>query len=264
MGSVPDLGDYSPLPDKKGAEFLRALNKTASEPGEPRHVALTAFAKTEERLRQSSATLAVDARSFTRKLERCDLAHCRGMCCYDGVYVDEDTGRVLKTLAVERAADFREMGLELPGEILEKDRWRPSSLVSDYRTAVKPFPFAAIVDRYPAHFRQTACIFLIEDGRCGLQVLAEEDGLHPWFYKPIPCWLHPIAISESGVTVHDEVTDPFRFPWYDGYVARTFCGRTCPEGVAAADLLQDELTLLRRILSGDGVVPEETVEAGEG
>ncbi len=192
-----------------------------------------------------------DLPSFTRKLARCELSRCRGMCCYDGAYVDEDTGRVLEELAVDRAADFRDMGLDLPERVLEKDRWRPSGLVTDYRTALKPFPFAAIVDGYPAHFRQTACVFHLEDGRCGLQVLAEQDGRHPWFYKPMPCWLHPIAVSETGVTVHDEETDPYRFPWYDGYVTRTFCGRTCAEGSAAGEVLSEELALLRRILARD-------------
>ena len=216
-----------------------------------RRHSVTAFAETEKKLRERCATVEFDTPSLTRKLGRCELSHCRGMCCYDGVYVDEDTGRVLETLAVVRAADFRDMGLDLPPQILEKDRWRPSGLVTDYRTALKPFPFAAAVDGYPAHFRQTACVFLIEDGRCGLQALAERDGRHPWFYKPIPCWLHPISVSETGVTVHDELTDPYRFPWYDGYVTRTFCGRTCPEGAPAAEVLSDELTLLRQILAGD-------------
>jgi hypothetical protein len=221
---------------------------------------LTAFPGAESALRAHCAGAALDAPSFARRLARCDLARCRGMCCYDGVYVDEDTGAVLARLAVERRADFQAMGLALPDRILVTDRWRPSPLVSDQRTAVREFPFAAVVAGYPAHFRQTACVFMLEDGRCGLQVLSEKDGRHPWFYKPIPCWLHPIAIGETGITVHDEETDPFRFPWYDGYVTQTFCGRTVADGARAADVLAEELSFLQRIMMG--VQPAATVSGG--
>jgi hypothetical protein len=216
---------------------------------------LTAFEKTEERLRECCAAAEFDVPSFNRKLARCDLSSCRGMCCYDGVYVDEHTGQVLEKLALERKADFQRMGLDLPERILVEDRWRPSTLVTDRRTALREFPFASVVDGYPAHFRQTACIFLLADGRCGLQVLAGWDGKHPWYYKPIPCSLHPISISPEAITVHDELTDRYRFPWYDGYVVRTFCGRTCSEGRPAMELLEDELAFLAAILARDIIGP---------
>jgi len=75
---------------------------------------LTAFEKTEAALRDRCASAEFDAPSFNRKVARCALSRCRGMCCYDGVYVDENTADVIQRLAVERAADFREMGLDLP------------------------------------------------------------------------------------------------------------------------------------------------------
>jgi hypothetical protein len=225
-------------------------NDAVSPPGQQdRDAALTAFEKTEATLRDRCASAEFDAPSFNRKVARCDLSRCRGMCCYDGVYVDENTADVIQKLAIEREADFRNMGLDLPSQILVEDRWCPSSLVTSQKTAVKDYPFASIVSGYPVHFRQTACIFLLDDGRCGLQVLSEWDGRHPWYYKPLLCWLHPIALTPDSITVHDELTDPYLFPWYDGYVVRTFCGRTCPEGTGAADILRDELIFLERILN---------------
>lgn len=209
---------------------------------------LTAFEKTEVTLRERCASAEFDAPSFNRKVARCDLSSCRGMCCCDGAYVDQNTAEVIQKLAVERAADFRRMGLDLPDQIIVEDRWCPSSLVTSRKTALKEFPFASIVAGYPAHFRQTACVFLLDDGRCGLQVLSESDGKHPWYYKPPLCWLHPIALTPASITVHDESTDPFVFPWYDGYVIRTFCGQTCSDGASAADVPKDELAFLERIL----------------
>jgi hypothetical protein len=214
-----------------------------------RDAALTAFEKTEVELRERCASAEFDAPSFNRKVARCDLSSCRGMCCYDGAYLDENTAEVIQKLAVEREADFRKMGLELPDQIIVEDRWCPSSLVTNQKTALKDYPFASIVGGYPAHFRQTACVFLLDDGRCGLQVLSEWDGKHPWYYKPLLCWLHPITLTPASISVHDELTDPFIFPWYDGFDIRTFCGRTCSEGAAAIDVLKDELTFLERILN---------------
>jgi hypothetical protein len=225
-------------------------NYPAWPPDQPRRpVALTAFAETEAELRELCATAEFDAASFDRKLARCDLSHCRGMCCYDGVYVNQDTADVLRKLAIERAADFRDMGLNLPGEILMEDRWCPSSLVTNQKTAIREYPFSSVMEEYPTHFRQTACVFMLGDGRCGLQALSEQDGQHPWYYKPLLCWLHPIAVTPDKITVHDEWSDPYVFPWYDGYVIRTFCGRTYMEGAAAADTLAEELAFLERILN---------------
>ena len=170
------------------------------------------------------------------------------MCCYDGVYVDDHTAEVLKKLAAERAADFRKMGLSLPEQIITRDVWCPSSLVTDQKTALRGFSFSTAVDGYPTHFRQTACVFLLEDGRCGLQVLSEWDQKHPWYYKPIPCWLHPISLTESEITIDSQLTDPYVFPWYDGYVEKTFCGRTCTDGAAAAHILEAEIAFLGQIL----------------
>lgn len=212
------------------------------------HVPSTAFAATEEGLRKRCALATLDVASFSRPLARCDLSNCRGMCCYDGVYVDRPTAELLETLAVERAADFATMGLSLPEQIIIEDIWCPSNLVTDQKTALRQFGFAAAVDGYPPHFRQTACVFLLEDGRCGLQVLAERDRKHPWYYKPFPCWLHPISLTETEITIHSDATDPYLFPWYDGYVGKTFCGRTCTGGAAAAELLEDEISFLSQIL----------------
>jgi hypothetical protein len=82
-----------------------------------------------------------------------------------------------------------------------------------------------------------------------------KDGKHPWFYKPLTCWLHPINVSPERITLYDEKTDPYRFPDYDGYLSRTFCGRTMSLGRPAYEVLRPELEFLGRILGRDFASP---------
>lgn len=209
---------------------------------------VTVFAAAEAALRDRLKTASIDAREFRRRLTCCSLADCRGVCCYDGVPVDDDTAGVVQWLSKERAADFQEMGLSLPNEVIVDNEWHG---VVSKKTAVRPFPFRSLVRDYPDHFADTACVFLLDDGRCGLQVLAERDGEHPWYYKPIGCWLHPIKITGSAIRLYDEASDPDRRPGYDGFACRTFCGRTASDGCPAAELLKEELQYLGRILNRD-------------
>jgi hypothetical protein len=94
-------------------------------------------------------------------------------------------------------------------------------------------------------------VFLLKDGRCGLQVLSEADGKHPWYYKPFTCWLQPIKLSEHAIRLYDENTDPNILPNYDGFVSRTFCGRTEDSGRPAAEMLVEELKFLGKLLGRD-------------
>jgi hypothetical protein len=222
---------------------------------------LTAFADAEASLAERCAAAAVDGAAFRRKLARCSLARCRGTCCYDGVHVDAEAADIIQRLAVDRAEDFARMGLSLPDDVIVQQQWR--GLPPQTKTAVKPFPFSSVVGDYPAHFNDTACVFLLEDARCALQVLAEADGKHPWHYKPFGCWLHPISLSSSAITLPDDTTDPFRLPGYDGFASKTFCGRNCDDGEPAADVLRTELEFLGRLLRRD-LFEEMTRSLGDG
>jgi hypothetical protein len=93
-----------------------------------------------------------------------------------------------------------------------------------------------------------------------LQLLSVHTGRHPWYYKPVKCWMHPITLegdSRATLVLHNEQTDPYRFPAYDGFVSRIFCGRTCSGGAPASVVLADELTFLSRIVGRD-LVAEAT------
>jgi hypothetical protein len=207
---------------------------------------LTAFPETEKWLRDTCADAELDIAAFRRPLARCDLSDCRGMCCYDGVYVHRNTAEILQQISQARRSEFQENGIRLPAEVITEGVWRDGS--SGLKTVTKPTRFRGTVRDFPSHFDDTSCVFHMDDGKCSLQILGVKDGQHPWFYKPLTCWLFPISISPERITVYDEATDPYRYPDYDGFASRTFCGRTADQGRPAYEVLQPELKLLGRIL----------------
>jgi hypothetical protein len=218
-----------------------------------RESGMTAFPETEKWLRDTLANAELDIPAFQRHLTRCDLSSCRGMCCYDGVYVDRNTADVLQQISQARAVDFQESGVTLPSTVIIEAVWRDGS--SGLKTETKATDFRREVEGFPDHFDNTSCVFHADDGRCSLQTLGLKDGKHPWFYKPLTCWLHPIHISPDRITIFNENTDPYRYTDYDGFVIRTFCGRTMPLGRPAYELLRPELEFLGRILGRDLTSP---------
>jgi hypothetical protein len=170
------------------------------------------------------------------------------MCCYGGVSVDKDTADVIQKLATERKSDFKKMGLDLPEAVVAPTEWH--GVVGNI-TALKPRPFRSMVEGYPNHFDETACVFLMEDARCGLQVLSEIDGKHPWYYKPFSCWLLPIKIWEGEIRLFNKESDPFLYPGYTGFISCILCGRTDESGSPASELLKPELEYLGKILGRD-------------
>ena len=209
---------------------------------------LTAFRTAQASLRKRLEAARIDLAEFQRKIARCTLSKCRGMCCYDGASVDKDTGDAIQDLATERASDFRAMGLNLPKAVVVDAKWNG---VVGRKTATRPFPYRSLVEGYPPHFSETACVFLLNDGRCGLQLLSERDGKHPWYYKPFTCWLQPIKSSDSAIRLYDETTDPNKLPNYDGFVIRTFCVRTEECGQPATEVLKEEIGFLGKLLNRD-------------
>lgn len=209
----------------------------------------TGFPATARAVRQAFAGARLDAASFGRPLSPCSLAACGGTCCYDGVYVNPEVAAVLEHLAHREAPFFRSVGLDLPDPVIVEE---PGEDGASYpRTALRHEPFHREVEGYPEHFADTACAFLLADARCGLQVLAEARGLHPWHYKPMACWLHPISLSPEEVVLHDAATDPYAEGGCGGFSSATPCGRTDPCGRPAARVLRPELEHLGAWLGRD-------------
>jgi hypothetical protein len=255
LGQVPPASEPPGTEQGEPAEgTVRSGSLSTAEEG-GRRQAQTAFPRAEADLRGRLADASVDADSFKRPLSRCSLAVCRGMCCYDGVYVTDDEAEVIQALAVREGDFFRAQGLELPPQVIVEGEWE--GVVAGKKTAVVPHDFSREVPGFPRHFHDTECVFHMRDGRCGLQVLSEAHGRHPWYYKPLTCWLHPISIApgdggQGAVVVLESVeSDPYRVPGYDGYTAYTFCGRTDPCGQPASSVLDEEISFLGAIAGRD-------------
>ena len=199
-----------------------------------------------EQLRRTCGSSPIDGKAFARRVASCSLADCKGMCCYDGVYVDAPTEAAITALVDSRRSDFVAMGLNLPEAVVVDGDWLGQT--NARKTARRAWDASAAVADYPKQFTQTTCVFHLDDGRCGFQVLAMQDGVHPWTYKPHPCWLFPITIQYGKIALYDEIADPTRHDGYEGFVAGTRCGRTCSDGRPAIEIVAQELRYLGTIL----------------
>lgn len=203
-------------------------------------------------------SLVLDQDRLARPLARCELADCRGTCCHDGVYLADDEADAILDLVDQAGDEFRAMGLNLPDACVVYGE--ESGIAAGWKTATTTVsPEMQAVD-YPKHFPLTRCVFLLADSRCALQVIAEQRGLPKWHYKPTTCWLHPLSLLTGGgrtpiLTLHDEYSDPQVRPGYPGFVPHTHCGRTCPTGQPAHQVLADELTALGN-LGGRDLIAE--------
>lgn len=210
----------------------------------------SAFPATMRAVRAHMGEAVLDAASFARPLARCDLAHCRGTCCAEGVYLNPELALVVANVVRRHAPFLAAAGLDVAAPLVVHE---PPDDPDDpdeepvARTALRAAPFHALVADYPHHFPDTACAFLTPDARCGLQLVAEHEGRHPWHYKPLACWLHPISLAPDVVRLHDAVSDPYP----GGFTSATHCGRTAPAGRPAAEVLAAELAYLSWVLDRD-------------
>ncbi len=204
----------------------------------------TAFAGTARAVREACAGAALRAASFARPLARCDLARCRGTCCTHGVTLNDEEALVVGQLVRRHGVRLRELAPDLPPEPVVRDA------DGGARTALKPRAYHGVVPDYPPHFPDAACAFLTPGAHCALQDFAAERGQHPWAYKPLACWLHPILLSADEVRLPDEATDPYP----GGFASRTHCGRAPGRGCAGApagEVLRAELAHLGAWLARD-------------
>lgn len=182
------------------------------------------------------------------KLKRCDLAKCQGMCCYDGVYLEEGEENKIRMLVLSYS-DFFSF---LPEDFIVEGSWEGK--VQGKKTQVKPFDYTS--DDFPKHFNRTRCVFALEDARCSLQVLADKMSMHPWSLKPKSCWMHPLSVVNGELAPppvnksddYDNLGDK-----YPGYVCYTECGQHMTDGKPWNETLEEEIKYYETVKGLGGI-----------
>jgi len=213
----------------------------------------TAYQKTVKVLRGQLREALIDHKAFDQEIRACELERCRATCCHDGVYLSPEEADGVKKLLVEYGDEFAGYGLTLPEE--------PIISVNDGRsvkTATREAREGELAKDYPEHFPKTRCVFLDQQGRCGIQRLSVEKGRGKWFDKPLTCWIHPIVIlpvsherSRPVITLVSPEDDPQKTDEYPGFASCTHCGRPDQGGKKARQVLAAELEMLSQIAGRD-------------
>jgi len=209
---------------------------------------LTAFPESENSLREALEEAPIFVETFKQPMKRCDS--CKGMCCYHGAHINEEEAAFIRSVAKQEKEYFKGIGVELPEEVVINGEWRGEA--SGLKTALKPWNFNETVEDFPTHWENTACVFLTPEGYCGLQVYSKDCGLHPWWAKPMICWLHPVNFpQDGGIAVYDKESDPTIYEDYPGFNIYTRCGGCHADGDPAYQVLEDELSFLGNIVKRD-------------
>lgn len=187
----------------------------------------------------------LDARSFERPLSSCDVLRCHGACCSDGAPLNAEEAQVLADLAEQEAPAFRAMGLK-PGSLVAQSERGGAG-----HTGIRPREAGERSPRHPPSVPDTACAMLTGDGFCGLQVLAVDRGLHPWHWKPMVCWLHPVAADASGIRLPAEGITRERAYRDNSFASVTECSRAGAAPRPAHEVLAPELALLGELIGRD-------------
>jgi len=191
---------------------------------------LTHYRQTVAPLISQLQSAAVDFEAFERSLPLCQLSQCRATCCHDGAVLSQEE------------ADFIGEGvITLPDGRL--------------KTQTVPSEPAQRAENFPVHFPQTRCIFLDDEHRCSWQLKSVEEERHPWFYKPVSCWMHPVLLK----MVDGRPLLTIVAPEHDkkGFASCTPCGAlgtSSPSGTGqspARETLKGELEMLSQLSGRD-------------
>lgn len=185
---------------------------------------VSAFPQSIAQLARQLQEAAVDHEAFEMPLPLCRLHECKATCCHDGVVLSDEEVGVLGHDVIS-----------LPDG---RKKTRTIATTSDQRA-----------DDFPEHFPNTRCVFLDDQYRCQWQLKSVSEGKHPWFYKPISCWMHPLLIENQDgrplLTIRRLEHDVTNF------ATHTPCGRMTSGAQPARKTLKMELEMLTEISGRD-------------
>ncbi len=204
---------------------------------------LSAYDETLAVLRLQLVDAMLDHEAFERPMQACQLSRCRATCCHDGAVLSAEEAAVIALLPGRHPALFASSAA---GDVPPIEHSPPV-----IQTATRPARREELADDFPGHFPRTRCVFLQPDHRCTLQVLSASLGHHPWFYKPVSCWMHPVLLLAPGragrarLTLRGPDDDETRF------ATCTPCGSVQAGGPPAREVLAPELEALSQIAGRD-------------
>lgn len=210
---------------------------------------VTAYPASEKELARQLREAAVAHEGFGRRMKVCELGNCRASCCHDGVILTEEERAVIDGVIRGNRQQLDQYGWHEKQWILG-DSGRARSVTIESSEPGETFP---------AHFPRTRCVFLDAGHRCVLQRLAMDGKRHPWFWKPISCWMHPLVLKPGArggrptLMLPGPADDPAARPGYPGFASCTPCGMEEEGGEPAWRVLRPELEMLGKIGGRDFV-----------
>lgn len=209
----------------------------------------TAYPGIEEALSGQLREAALDHGAFAMRLKACELPKCRATCCHDGALLTEEE----MTGIAEAVEGHR--------PLLAGYGWTAAHYLTEDgrqgRTVTLGAGDGLLAEDFPPHFPKTRCVFLDGQHRCVLQRLAMDTGRHPWWWKPVSCWMHPLLLRPPAgsrrplLTLARPGADPAAGKDYPGFGSCTPCGIEHPDGPPAWQTLRPELELLGKISGRD-------------
>lgn len=204
------------------------------------------FPETIADLARQTREAELDHEAFAMPLKVCDLGRCKATCCHDGAWLGDEEAAVIQRVIDDFGGELQACGWSGAGVVREGRRWR---------TEVVEASALELADDFPGHFPRTRCGFLNAEHHCVLQSLAQKQGRHPWHWKPVSCWLHPLLLSRPGgrprLTLARAGQDPSAHAGYPGFGSCTPCGMPSEGAGRAVSALRGELEMLGCIAGRD-------------
>lgn len=136
--------------------------------------------------------LKIDPVIFTQGfVPGCELSICGGRCCHWGVYVDVKFVPVILEHKEKIKAVMDKHQPKDESTWFEEEPEEDNDFPSGYALGTEVFDDAS---------GRSRCVFNDSIGRCSLQVMAVENGIHKWAIKPEYCIMYPLAIIDSVLT----------------------------------------------------------------
>jgi len=200
----------------------------------------------------------LDVAAFLKNYQPCELCTCKAQCCYTGTVLQDGEKKIIRDVMKRHVVSLKEWLPHLPKVPFETVELLGVTNHTCTMTKVRSYNYPQTL---PEHFDETCCVFADDDGKCGLQRLSLQQKQHPWWYKPLDCWLHPIRLiadPKAMITIPTEKNDPYKTDGYPGYTAFTPCGVAARNGEPGYKVFSEELRALGDLLERDLIAEIKT------